>query len=531
MAVVTGLVVAGCSDDPKGSGSAITPRSATTSPTTTVAPAMVDADGFTRLNVLPEPIASQVVEGNEREEPEKAKVELVQVRRVGDVVRVVVAWDLPTDPEANEDYAVDMSWVPDERKSPDRYEIGLALYDPAAGVLAEPLRTAENACLCSRNTRAVTSNDYQALYWADFPAPPSDTVTVLMGESVLPFNDVPISSDAPELQLPPDLARWVENEPPSTPGEGAVPQEPRAVRRSVQGYGGADDAQIGDKADVSLPADVLFALDSASLSKKATAVLADAARKLAVAAKGQRVQVVGHTDDQGSDAYNQKLSERRASAVVKALRGTLGGTGISLVPVGKGETEHLVPNVDGDGRPIEANRQRNRRVSFVFDRAEGGKRVDIATSRGLPKLPNARTTTASPNVSASVAAFLSQAGDARVDVVRAERVGDDVWLRLDFTATEGQAKWGSDAEILGKNPYGINETLGNVQLMDAKARTVSPPLTAGPGVCLCSEAVGAGRLFERPISMWAVFPAPEDDVDLVTLRVPGFGQFVDVPLS
>lgn len=534
LAVVTAVVLlaGGCSGDPEPSGSGGTPRpTGSSSPTTSVTPALVADEGFLHLNVLPEPLATQVVEDNERPDARSARVQLVQARRVGDVVRVVVAWDNPADQQSERAYASLMSTVRPQQSIKDPYEIGLALYDPVAGVLAQPLRQSDGSCLCSRNTQKLTSRDKQALYWADFPAPPGDRVTVVMGGSVPPFNDVPVTSGGQDLALPGDLVEWGDSTPPATPGDGATGHDLAPVRRAVQGYGGSEDTQVGGKADVSLPADVLFALDSATLSSKAKQVLDQAAPKLAKAAKGQRVQVVGHTDDQGSDSYNRSLSERRAAAVVKALQGKLKGSGITLVAVGKGETEPVVPNLDEHGDPIPANRQRNRRVSFVFDRARGGERVDVETSRPLPKMPRARTTTPSPNMSGAVASFLSGNGSARLDVLRAQRAGDDVWVALAFTAVSGTANWGEDSGLLGENPVRLNGTLVNTRLVDATKRTIAPPLSVGKGVCLCSEDVGSGQLLERPLTLWAVFPAPDASTSSVTLRVPGFGQLADVPLS
>ena len=65
--------------------------------------------------------------------------------------------------------------------------------------------------------------------------------------------------------------------------------------------------------------------------------------------------VVGHTDSSGSDAYNQKLSERRAQTVA----GYLEGKGIAvgrLTASGAGESEPIADNKTKEGRA------QNRRV-------------------------------------------------------------------------------------------------------------------------------------------------------------------------
>jgi OOP family OmpA-OmpF porin len=70
-----------------------------------------------------------------------------------------------------------------------------------------------------------------------------------------------------------------------------------------------------------------------------------------------RVEIEGHTDDQGSDAYNLKLSDDRAKAVVDYLLKKKVEQG-RLSWKGYGESKPLAPN---DG---EANRAINRRVEF-----------------------------------------------------------------------------------------------------------------------------------------------------------------------
>lgn len=69
------------------------------------------------------------------------------------------------------------------------------------------------------------------------------------------------------------------------------------------------------------------------------------------------ILVVGFTDSKGSDAYNQGLSERRASSVVAYLKAK-GISSSRLKSIGQGET-----NPRGDNN-TEAGRAQNRRVEF-----------------------------------------------------------------------------------------------------------------------------------------------------------------------
>ena len=71
-----------------------------------------------------------------------------------------------------------------------------------------------------------------------------------------------------------------------------------------------------------------------------------------------RFEVQGHTDNQGSDAVNDPLSQQRAEAIVKALE-ALGVDGFNLKPVGKGSHEPVADNKTEEGRA------QNRRVEFI----------------------------------------------------------------------------------------------------------------------------------------------------------------------
>ena len=73
---------------------------------------------------------------------------------------------------------------------------------------------------------------------------------------------------------------------------------------------------------------------------------------------GARFEVQGHTDNQGSAAINDPLSQQRAEAVVKALEG-LGCDPFNLRPVGKGSHEPVADN------STDAGRAQNRRVEFI----------------------------------------------------------------------------------------------------------------------------------------------------------------------
>lgn len=73
---------------------------------------------------------------------------------------------------------------------------------------------------------------------------------------------------------------------------------------------------------------------------------------------GRRVLIEGHTDDVGSEALNQRLSEQRAAAVRDALI-ALGADAARLDVAGRGESAPIADN------STSAGRARNRRVEVV----------------------------------------------------------------------------------------------------------------------------------------------------------------------
>ena len=70
-----------------------------------------------------------------------------------------------------------------------------------------------------------------------------------------------------------------------------------------------------------------------------------------------KVEVAGHTDNVGSDSYNQKLSEKRANAVRQYLM-QAGIPGDNMTAVGYGEKEPIATNDTDEGREL------NRRVEL-----------------------------------------------------------------------------------------------------------------------------------------------------------------------
>ena len=106
--------------------------------------------------------------------------------------------------------------------------------------------------------------------------------------------------------------------------------------------------------------DVLFAFDKSDLTPSAQSQLDSLMGKLQ-SADVVSVKVIGHTDSQGTDAYNQALSERRASAVAAYLLNR-GLAPNKLTSEGRGEREPVADN------ETDAGRAQNRRVELHLNR-------------------------------------------------------------------------------------------------------------------------------------------------------------------
>ncbi len=105
---------------------------------------------------------------------------------------------------------------------------------------------------------------------------------------------------------------------------------------------------------------VEFAYDSAALTPQGQAQLAEVAKAIAdESVREYAFQVSGHTDERGTDHYNQNLSERRAQAAVAELVRLQPGLGSRLRPEGRGKKQPRIANAAD-----EAQHAVNRRVEF-----------------------------------------------------------------------------------------------------------------------------------------------------------------------
>jgi len=114
---------------------------------------------------------------------------------------------------------------------------------------------------------------------------------------------------------------------------------------------------------IDLAADVLFDFDKADLLPKAEETLQKAADLIKQHTAKGVVRIEGHTDAKGGDAYNQKLSERRADAVKRWFEAH--GLHEHFATAGFGAKKPVAPNAKPDGSDDPEGRAKNRRVEIV----------------------------------------------------------------------------------------------------------------------------------------------------------------------
>lgn len=136
---------------------------------------------------------------------------------------------------------------------------------------------------------------------------------------------------------------------------------------------GAKVERVGEGIQVTFDSGLLYDFDSDVVRSEAQVNLRELATSLEKY-PGSDLLILGHTDEQGSDTYNQALSERRANAAAGYLRNQ-GVSGSRIATRGLGETEPVAPN------ETDAGRQANRRVEVsIF----ASKETRAAAKQGLP---------------------------------------------------------------------------------------------------------------------------------------------------
>ena len=129
------------------------------------------------------------------------------------------------------------------------------------------------------------------------------------------------------------------------------------LRQQMAGTG-VEVVRKGDNITLDMPGNVTFAFNSADLNSQFHPVL-DKVSATLVEYNQTVIEVAGHTDSVGSDAYNQQLSERRAGSVAAYLSGH-GVPSSRMVTIGAGEAHPVASNETDEGRA------QNRRVEITI---------------------------------------------------------------------------------------------------------------------------------------------------------------------
>jgi outer membrane protein OmpA-like peptidoglycan-associated protein len=149
----------------------------------------------------------------------------------------------------------------------------------------------------------------------------------------------------------------------------------QAMRQSLEGTGIEVQRTAENTVNLTMPSNITFAYNSADLTPQVQTAL-DSVARILNQYPATTINVTGHTDDIGSDNFNQTLSERRAASVATYL-GSHGVNPARVSQQGMGERMPKVANVD------EASRSQNRRVELAIKANEAA---------GAPTQPGAAPT-------------------------------------------------------------------------------------------------------------------------------------------
>ncbi|MDS1270942.1 OmpA family protein [Lipingzhangella sp. LS1_29] len=203
---------------------------------------------------------------------------------------------------------------------------------------------ADGSCVCSSwdGEQSMDPGD-RIEGWVQYPAPPEDVTEMTVTTPITPpFLDIPLTEDSGAE--PPD-------------GELGEPRILDLHAFSADPEGAREES--GDELAIMLSADVLFEVDESELTEEAADVLEGVAAEIDEAS-GEEVQIDGHTDNTGTDAINDPLSEDRAESVHQALA-ELVDREVDFTTEGHGSSDPVADNDTEEGREL------NRRVTVRFE--------------------------------------------------------------------------------------------------------------------------------------------------------------------
>ncbi len=143
------------------------------------------------------------------------------------------------------------------------------------------------------------------------------------------------------------------------------------LRQFLEGTG-VRVIRVGNEITLSMPSNITFETDSAVLSPSFLDIMHSVSLVLEEYDK-TIIEVMGHTDSTGSDAYNQTLSERRARAVGDHLS-SKGINPVRILTEGFGEQYPIASNDTTEGREL------NRRVELRLSPLTAPETASVAAS-------------------------------------------------------------------------------------------------------------------------------------------------------
>ncbi|MFD7023874.1 OmpA family protein [Promicromonospora sukumoe] len=297
---------------------------------------------------------------------------------------------------------------------------------------------------------------------------------------------------------------------------GVADAEAKKLRSFTHAHdvGSATSAE-DDDVTVTLASDVLFASDEHNLSKRARGVVDRAAASIKKQADAGDVQVVGHTDDVDTDAYNRTLSERRARSVAERLRTGL-GRDFTVTEEGRGESEPIAEGTSPEARAA------NRRVEIHF---EGHLVVEDDGESDVPRTdaPTARNdavtiATDGGRYTVEVESMVRQEG-AIVGTLVAERTSgssiDPAWFLPAYLEQIGDRQFGALGDLAGAH---------NLSLLGSEERIL-------PFDYVEQESAD-GFVLRRLLGDEEIQPLGKDESTSITVVWPDTGQdtvTVDAP--
>jgi outer membrane protein OmpA-like peptidoglycan-associated protein len=138
---------------------------------------------------------------------------------------------------------------------------------------------------------------------------------------------------------------------------GYMDEQERKLKEATAGTGIEVD-RVGDQLQLTMPSNVTFAVNSATIQPGFYGPLNDVAKTL-IDYPSTAVDIIGHASSDGADDYNMTLSQQRATSVRTYLINQ-GTQAVRINAIGMGETQPIADNSTAEGRAA------NRRVEIIL---------------------------------------------------------------------------------------------------------------------------------------------------------------------